>query len=486
MSIIINSAGQQYQNNADGYQLGGGLSTGVTRTMTFTGADMTFTGAGTNTYTFPASTDTLVGRNSTDTLSNKTLVAPVLGAATATSINGLIITTTTGTFTLTSAKTLAVTNTLTLSGTDSTIMTFPTTTATIARTDAAQTFTGTQTFSGFVLGTGGFETSSSVGNSNLFGVGGTSSSANTTTGLLFAGATQVRIRAGAYGNSSSTLATSDSTATFIIGSTPTTTAATGTNALIAGLVVKVLGTITSGGATLSNTATVYIEGASTAATGGGVATNYALWVDGGATRLDGVASLGTTPVSTTWLSLGAATTSLSSLNITGGTAPTSPVDGDLWEATNHLYARLNGVTYQIDQQTGGAVGPEAAMTQTITWTGSTPPSGSTNHTYAWSQSGNAVSVRVNLKYSVAGTSLTACTFPFPSDLPLPLVPNSFSTGQYIYYEDGFLSAVLGTISPERGRSGILYNSPGSFSFTIINTTSGNMQYGWITATYLVA
>ncbi len=80
-----------------------------------------------------------------------TLTTPVLGVATATSINGLIISTTTGTFTLTNAKTFSVTNTLTLSGTDSTVMTFPTTSATIARTDAANTFTGASTASAWVL-----------------------------------------------------------------------------------------------------------------------------------------------------------------------------------------------------------------------------------------------------------------------------------------------------------------------------------------------
>jgi hypothetical protein len=42
-------------------------------------------------------------------------------------------------------KRLVVNNTLTLAGTDSTTMTFPSTDATIARTDAAQTFTGVQT-----------------------------------------------------------------------------------------------------------------------------------------------------------------------------------------------------------------------------------------------------------------------------------------------------------------------------------------------------
>jgi hypothetical protein len=51
---------------------------------------------------------------------------------------------------ITAAKTLTVTNTLTFSGTDSTVITFPSTSATMARTDAANTFTGTQTFSGAI------------------------------------------------------------------------------------------------------------------------------------------------------------------------------------------------------------------------------------------------------------------------------------------------------------------------------------------------
>jgi hypothetical protein len=71
---------------------------------------------------------------------------PSLGAATALSINSLTLTTSTGTFTLANGKTLTVNNSLTLSGTDATTMTFPSTSATIARTDAAQSFTGTQTF----------------------------------------------------------------------------------------------------------------------------------------------------------------------------------------------------------------------------------------------------------------------------------------------------------------------------------------------------
>lgn len=69
-----------------------------------------------------------------------------LGAITPTTVNGNTFTT--GTFTLTgaAAKTLTFNNSITIAGTDATTMTFPTTTATIARTDAAQTFTGVQTF----------------------------------------------------------------------------------------------------------------------------------------------------------------------------------------------------------------------------------------------------------------------------------------------------------------------------------------------------
>ncbi len=79
-----------------------------------------------------------------------TLVTPVLGVATATTVNKLSITppAASATLTIANTKSLTVSNILTLAGTDSTVMTFPTTSATIARTDAANTFTGHQTIEG--------------------------------------------------------------------------------------------------------------------------------------------------------------------------------------------------------------------------------------------------------------------------------------------------------------------------------------------------
>lgn len=77
-----------------------------------------------------------------------TLVTPTLGAATATSINKVTITApaTSATLTIANGKTLTASNSLTFAGTDGTTLTFPSTSATIARTDAAQSFTGAQTF----------------------------------------------------------------------------------------------------------------------------------------------------------------------------------------------------------------------------------------------------------------------------------------------------------------------------------------------------
>jgi hypothetical protein len=83
-----------------------------------------------------------------------TLTTPTIGVATATSVNNVAFTApaSLATLVLASAKTFTVNHSLTLAGTDATTMTFPSTSATIARTDAAQTFTGTQTFSGPIVG----------------------------------------------------------------------------------------------------------------------------------------------------------------------------------------------------------------------------------------------------------------------------------------------------------------------------------------------
>jgi hypothetical protein len=141
------------------------IAAGKTATVSNT---MTFAGTDAQTYTFPATTATIARTDAAQTFTGHntfegvtptgatgsglmvfnnapTLIAPVLGAATATSWNGNTWATGTGTLSIAAGKTATVSNTMTFAGTDAQTYTFPTTTATIARTDAAQTFVGVQT-----------------------------------------------------------------------------------------------------------------------------------------------------------------------------------------------------------------------------------------------------------------------------------------------------------------------------------------------------
>lgn len=134
-----------------------GVATNLTGTASgLTAGNVTTNANLTGPITSSGNTTSIASQTGTGTKfvvdTSPTLITPVLGVATATSINKMAITApaTSSTLAVADGKTLTSSNTLTLAGTDATTMTFPTTTATIARTDAAQTFTGTQTFSALI------------------------------------------------------------------------------------------------------------------------------------------------------------------------------------------------------------------------------------------------------------------------------------------------------------------------------------------------
>lgn len=130
----------------------------TSNTLTFTGTDsssVAFGTGGTVAYVanklsvFAATTSSeLAGVISDETGSGAlvfantpTLVTPVLGVATATSINGLTITSSTGTLTITNGKTASFSNSIVFAGTDSTTMTFPAASTTVAGLSTSQQFT---------------------------------------------------------------------------------------------------------------------------------------------------------------------------------------------------------------------------------------------------------------------------------------------------------------------------------------------------------
>ena len=128
----------------------GSIATQSAASVAITGGTVTGTTVSKVTITEPATAATLTIANGKTFTANDTVTVDTGGLVLGNS----------GGLTAAASKVLTVSNSLTLAGTDSTTMTFPTTSATIARTDAANTFTGHQTIEGVTstgaTGTGKF------------------------------------------------------------------------------------------------------------------------------------------------------------------------------------------------------------------------------------------------------------------------------------------------------------------------------------------
>lgn len=91
---------------------------------------------------------------------------------------------------------------------------------------------------------------------------------------------------------------------------------------------------------------------------------------------------------------------------------------------------------------------QQTYTGTITWTGTTAPSGATNHTYNWIRVGNLVTLKITLVYATTGTSLTAVLVTLPTDCPTPLKPTGLTAASNNLYSGSglFVNSLTGTPS----------------------------------------
>jgi hypothetical protein len=122
-------------------------------------------------------------------------------------------------------------------------------------------------------------------------------------------------------------------------------------------------------------------------------------------------------------------------------------------------------------------------TGSITWTGTTAPSGTTNHSYRWTRIGKLVSLNINLLYSTNGSALTAVTITLPSDAPIPSQPSGMTSANDNLYpiyaqiinpsNDLILaSQIRGTLRNNSSNNGYEFNigfataSPGQLTITI--------------------
>ena len=101
---------------------------------------------------------------------------------------------------------------------------------------------------------------------------------------------------------------------------------------------------------VTNSWGVYVPSAATGATN-----NYTGWFGTGRFRVDGTTELYGK------LTEAPSTSSSSGGNIPTGVAPASPLEGDYWVYNHHYYMRLNGVSQQLDQQSGGAPATDTSL-----------------------------------------------------------------------------------------------------------------------------
>jgi len=124
---------------------------------------------------------------------------------------------------------------------------------------------------------------------------------------------------------------------------------------------------------------------------------------------------------------------------------------------------------------------------TPTWTGTTAPSGTTQHTYSLSQVGNLVTLIINLSYQNAGSNLSSVACELPSTAPTPALPTSVSaTGDVISYAVGYITTAkaVALSNPPICAFRLKSTSPNVFE-VIVTRTSASYRYGYITLQYFV-
>lgn len=189
-------------------------------TMTFPGTSATIARTdAANTFTGHQTIEGVTSTGATGTGKFVFDTGPTLGAITVTSVDKMAITApaTSSTLAVADGKTFTVSNTMTLAGTDAQTYTFPTTSATIARTDAANTFTGLQTFNT------GIQTLKFATNTNCANSGGTCASAPTGSISIAAAATTVTVATTQIAANTVILITEDSSLGTKLGVTCNTT-----------------------------------------------------------------------------------------------------------------------------------------------------------------------------------------------------------------------------------------------------------------------
>lgn len=123
---------------------------------------------------------------------------------------------------------------------------------------------------------------------------------------------------------------------------------------------------------------------------------------------------------------------------------------------------------------------KAAYTDTIAWTGTTAPSGATNHEFWWKQSGSLITVTISLSYATAGSALSLVDMILPAAIPVPVAISGTTTNDKVASGIGWIdSASNGT--PPACRVWMIKNAS-TYSIRIA-VASNNSKVAFATITY---
>lgn len=134
------------------------------------------------------------------------------------------------------------------------------------------------------------------------------------------------------------------------------------------------------------------------------------------------------------------------------------------------------------QQTG-----KQPYTGSVTWSGTTSPSGTTNFTFNWIRIGNMVTLNITLHYSVPGTANTGAVVPLLSSMPTPVSPDGLSASlRYIYPAYGKMSLNDTSVTTAASEVAMRINAASNGYEFVISQSSTSAKVLKITCQYFTA
>jgi hypothetical protein len=160
--------------------------------------------------------------------------------------------------------------------------------------------------------------------------------------------------------------------------------------------------------------------------------------------------------------------------------PAVPADSTLLQ-----YSRVDSLWHAVSPANaiGLKNGGTKTYSSTITWTG-TAPTGTTNHTYSWTQIGKMVTLSVRLVYGTAGATNTGVQMAIPADCPTPSSLAGLGSAQdFLYPGTAYLHTA--TTTPTAFCRGGIRNNPANNGLEMyaIIAASTSVRTVWLTVTY---